>query len=58
MRKYVLFTCAVLVVLGLLFCHSRIVHEDTETPAPMVQGIDTLPMLVTQVQQCAKLYTA
>ncbi len=58
MRKYVLFTCAVLVVLGLLFCHSRIVHEDTETPAPVVQGIDTLPMLVTQVQQCAKLYTA
>ena len=58
MRKYVLFTCAVLVVLGLLFCHSRIVHEDTEVLAPVVQGIDTLPMLVTQVQQCAKLYTA
>ena len=58
MRKYVLFTCAVLVVLGLLFCHSRIVHEDTETPAPVVQGTDTVPMLVTQVQQCAKLYTA
>ena len=58
MRKYVLFTCAVLVVLGLLFCHSRIVHEDTEAPALVVQGIDTLPMLVTQVQQCAKLYTA
>ncbi len=53
-----LFTCAVLVVLGLLFCHSRIVHEDTETPAPVVQAIDTVPMLVTQVQQCAKLYTA
>ena len=58
MRKYVLFTCAVLVVLGLLFCHSRIVHEDTEAPTPVVQGIDTVPMLVTQVQQCAKLYTA
>jgi len=24
----------------------------------MVQGIDTVPMLVTQVQKCAKLYTA
>jgi hypothetical protein len=24
----------------------------------VVQGIDTVPMLVTQVQQCAKLYTA
>lgn len=58
MRKYVLFTCAVLVVLGLLFCHSRIVHEDTEAPDPVVQTIDTVPMLVTQVQQCAKLYTA
>lgn len=53
-----LFTCAVLVVLGLLFCHSRIVHEDTEAPDPVVQAIDTVPMLVTQVQQCAKLYTA
>lgn len=58
MRKYLLFTCAVLVVLGLLFCHSRIVHEDTEAPDPVVQAIDTVPMLVTQVQQCAKLYTA
>lgn len=58
MRKYVIFTCAVLVVVGLLFCHSRIVHEDGETPASTVQGIDTVPMLVTQVQKCAKLYTA
>lgn len=58
MRKYVLFTCAIAVVLGLLFCHSRIVHEDAEAPAPVVQGIDTVPMLVTQVQKCAKLYTA
>lgn len=58
MRKYVLFTCAVFVVLGLLFCHSRIVHEDAESPTPVVQGIDTVPMLVTQVQKCAKLYTA
>jgi hypothetical protein len=33
-------------------------HEDNETPTPVVQGIDTVPMLVTQVQKCAKLYTA
>ena len=58
MKKYAIFTCAVLVVLGLLFCHSRIVHEDEEMPAPVVQSIDTVPMLVTQIQQCAKLYTA
>ena len=58
MRKYVIFTCAILVVVGLLYCHSRIVHEDGETPAATVQGIDTIPMLVTQVQKCAKLYTA
>ena len=45
-------------VIGLLFCHSRIMHEDNETPTPVVQGIDTVPMLVTQVQKCAKLYTA
>lgn len=58
MRKFVVFTCAVFAVLGLLFCHSRIVHKDGEAPAPVSQGIDTVPMLVTQVQQCAKLYTA
>ena len=57
MRKYVLFTCAVLVVLGLLFWHSRLVHEDAEAPA-VSQGLDTVPMLITQVQQCARLYTA
>ena len=57
MRRYVIFTCAVLVMLGLFFCHSRIVHEDTEA-APVVQGIDTVPMLITQVQRCARLYTA
>lgn len=58
MRKYVIFACGLLVVLGLLFCHSRITHEDSETPVPVAQGIDTVPMLVTQVQKCAKLYTA
>ena len=58
MRKYVIFTGVVLIVLGLLFCHSRIEHEDGEAPVPVAQGIDTVPMLVTQVQRCAKLYTA
>lgn len=58
MKKYVIFACAVLVIVGLLFCHSRIVHENGEAPSPTVQGIDTVPMLVTQVQRCAKLYTA
>ncbi len=57
MRKYVIFTCAVLVVLGLLFCHSRIEHEDAEAPVA-AQGIDTVPMLVTQVRKCTRLYTA
>lgn len=58
MKKYVIFACAVLVVVGLLFCHSRIVHENGEDPAPAAHSIDTVPMLVTQVQKCAKLYTA
>ena len=58
MKKYVIFACTVLVVLGLLFCHSRIVHENGEAPTPTAHSIDTVPMLVTQVQKCAKLYTA
>ncbi|MBQ6377515.1 MAG: DUF4230 domain-containing protein [Prevotella sp.] len=60
MKKYVIFTIVILLALGLFFCHGRIEHEDGEAPdpAPMAQGIDTVPMLVTQVQKCAKLYTA
>lgn len=58
MKKYVIFACTVLVVVGLLFCHSRIVHENGEAPTPTAHSIDTVPMLVTQVQKCAKLYTA
>lgn len=50
-------TCALFVVLSLLFCHNRVVHEDNET-VPIAQGIDTVPMLITQVQKCARLYTA
>ena len=33
--------------------------QDTEPEiAPLAQGIDTVPMLITQVQKCSKLYTA
>lgn len=58
MKKYVIFAIVILAVLGLFFCHGQIEHEDGEAPAPVAQGIDTVPMLVTQVKKCAKLYTA
>ena len=41
----------------MLTCNGRLEHEDASQEAA-VKAIDTVPMLITQVQQCAKLYTA
>ena len=41
----------------MLTCDGRLEHEDASQEAA-VKAIDTVPMLITQVQQCAKLYTA
>ena len=33
-------------------------HTDGSQPVAAIQGIDTVPLLITQVQKCSKLYTA
>ena len=59
MKKF-LILLIVLVVLGvvLLMCNSRVEHTDGSQPVAAMQGIDTVPMLITQIQKCSKLYTA
>ena len=48
---------ACLVVIGLVFgCHHR--EKTASIQAGLAQGVDTVPMLIMQVQQCSKLYTA
>ena len=39
-------------------CNSRVEHTDGSQPVAAIQGIDTVPLLITQVQKCSKLYTA
>ena len=39
-------------------CNSRVEHTDGSQPVAAMQGIDTVPLLITQVQKCSKLYTA
>ena len=48
------------IVGGLYFCGDWRVQsdDDAKQEAAIAQGIDTVPMLIMQVQKCSKLYTA
>ena len=58
-KKYLILLIAV-ALLGVVFvmCNSRWEHTDASQPISTMQGVDTVPLLITQVQKCAKLYTA
>ena len=61
MRKVIGVIVAVLVIVGgLYFCGDWRVQsdDDAKEEAAVAQGIDTVPMLIMQVQKCSKLYTA
>ena len=61
MRKVIGVVVAVLVIVGgLYFCGDWRVQsdDDAKQEAAVAQGIDTVPMLIMQVQKCSKLYTA
>ena len=52
---------AVCIALGLYLCSDWRVQSNSEAEAEAetaYQGIDTIPMLITQVKKCSKLYTA
>ena len=55
-----LIIAVVVIVGGLYFCGDWRLQSDDEArqEAAIAQGIDTVPMLIMQVQKCSKLYTA
>lgn len=55
-----LIIAVVVIVGGLYFCGDWRLQSDDEAKqeASIAQGIDTVPMLIMQVQKCSKLYTA
>ena len=58
-KKYlIIIMIAAVVGIVLLMCNSRQDHSEVSQPISTIQGIDTVPLLITQVQKCAKLYTA
>lgn len=54
MRRHLLFYIAVTFVAGLFSCSGG-----SEEPPPAVsKSVDTVPMLIMQIQKCSRLYTA
>ena len=61
MKKFFLYLlAAAFIVIGILMCQGTIVQESSgDGQQESVYGsVDTLPMLITQIQKCSKLYTA
>lgn len=60
-KQMILLACGIVILGALLLlatkCSSTKQEPEPEM-APLAQGIDTVPMLITQVQKCSKLYTA
>ena len=46
------------ILLGFYFCDWHLQSDDEAEPASAYQAVDSLPMLIMQVQKCSKLYTA
>ena len=59
-KVFGLIIVVLVIVGGLYFCGDwRLQSEDdAKQEAAIAQGIDTVPMLIMQVQKCSKLYTA
>ena len=57
-RYLIILIIAAVIGIVLLMCNSRQDHSEVSQPISTIQGIDTVPLLITQVQKCAKLYTA
>ena len=61
MKKFFIFLLvAVVVVIGVLMCQGTVVQEsgDGSQSSGDYRSVDSLPMLITQIQKCSKLYTA
>ena len=61
MKKFFIFLLiAAFVVIGILMCRGTVVQESSGGSGVTADyhSVDTLPMLITQIQKCSKLYTA
>jgi hypothetical protein len=61
MKKFFIFLLvAVGVVIGVLMCQGTVVQEsgDGSLETADYRSMDSLPMLITQIRKCSKLYTA
>lgn len=61
MKKYLIFLlAAAFVIIGVLMCQGTLVQEssDGSSEPQDYRSVDTLPMLISQVRKCARLYTA
>lgn len=54
MKSFFSIACLVLIFFG-MSCSG---NNQEQQPRPLYQSIDTVPMLIMQIQQCAKLHTA
>ena len=61
MKKFFIYLlAAAFMVTGILMCQGTIVQESSDDgrQESVYGSVDTLPMLITQIQKCSKLYTA
>ena len=59
-RIFTILLAAVIVIIGVLMCRGTVVQESADSHGETADyhSIDTLPMLISQVRKCSKLYTA
>lgn len=57
-RIIALVIVVILVIAGLFCCDWHLQSNDEDGRDTLYQAVDTLPMLIMQVQKCSKLYTA
>ncbi len=60
MKKLLGIVAIIAIMTGVLMCQGDIVEEssDDRLQSSGYKSVDTLPMLITQVKRCARLYTA
>ena len=59
-RIFTVLLAAVIIIIGVLMCRGTVVQESADSHGETADyhSIDTLPMLISQVRKCSKLYTA
>ncbi len=59
MKRIIWLPAIIILIMGIYFCTSSVDNVRLEKEGDQAyKSIDTLPMLIVQIQECAKLYTA